>query len=239
MIFTAGPLARSQTTSQKFKDMGALNLAPTTIGEVRVTGVKARISDVCSFLLANLWVYTAQILLSKAIKPTLTVLATNVALSVDLFPRPAMITSIRAPNETILPKLLALVLHNRPREITNSSRDRERTVLSVICFDARSHRSWSHKPRSTRKKDAETEERHERRRVRGMGMLGLMPAPALKAGPLSQAKEMSMDDMFADLLFYLVPSARSHGIASGSLDPILWCIYVGCRLSFIVRLQSD
>jgi len=92
----------------KFKDMGALNLAPTTIGEVRVTGVKARISDVCSFLLANLWVYTAQILLSKAIKPTLTVLATNVALSVDLFPRPAMITSIRAPNETILSKLLAL-----------------------------------------------------------------------------------------------------------------------------------
>lgn len=108
MIFTAGPLARSQVTSQMFKDMGALNLAPTVVGEVRVTGIRCRITNETMFVLSSLWAIVASILLSKKVPTDKTVLATITPINLDLFPRPAMITVVKNMTDNLQTKLLAL-----------------------------------------------------------------------------------------------------------------------------------
>lgn len=108
MIFTAGPLARSQVTSQMFKDMGALNLAPTVVGEVRVTGIRCRITNETMFVLTSLWAMVASILLSKKVPTDKTVLATITPINLDLFPRPAMITVVKNMTDNLQTKLLAL-----------------------------------------------------------------------------------------------------------------------------------
>jgi len=67
MIFTASNLARSQSTSQMFKDNGAENMAPCPVGDARVTLMRARVKESVVVVYSFLWAVIAAFLLGEDI----------------------------------------------------------------------------------------------------------------------------------------------------------------------------
>lgn len=114
-VYVSQSLARSEVTSQQFKDRGILSGAPVSVANSSLYVLSGNISYKIRMAFAYLWALTASMMLDTYINTTVFghVVLTRKYDIPSLFPSPPLIITITRPSEDMKARLTALNFHPR------------------------------------------------------------------------------------------------------------------------------